>query len=159
VFLLRWREDDLQELERSWGLSLRFQDVTSSFVTQSTTSATAFTAPFVASAAASTSDFANASVEADNLFEEEAEGGDVHVGTGAYELDHGTISDEDQANLIEEVLQDSDEEEEEVETSTTEASADCLQIQWEYTVCQDTFRSCQLLTIMFCRPQTTSTSP
>ncbi|KAJ7801139.1 hypothetical protein B0H14DRAFT_2386691, partial [Mycena olivaceomarginata] len=80
VFLLRWREDDLQELERSWGLSLRFQDVTSSFVTQSTTSATAFTAPFVASVAASTSAFANASVEADNLFEEEAEGGDVHVG-------------------------------------------------------------------------------
>ncbi|KAJ7739076.1 hypothetical protein DFH07DRAFT_752302, partial [Mycena maculata] len=42
AFLLRWREDDLVDLERSWSPSLRFQDVGSCFVTRPTTSTTAF---------------------------------------------------------------------------------------------------------------------
>lgn len=75
-------------------------------------------------------------VDADDLFGEE-EGGDADLDANQYELDPGAISDEDQANLIEEVLHDSDEEEEEAETSTVEASADCLDIRWEYTVRRD----------------------
>jgi hypothetical protein len=59
----------------------------------------------------------------------------VEVDADEYELDPGAISDEDQANLIEEVLHDSDEEDE-TETSAVEAS-DCLDVQWDYTVSFD----------------------
>ncbi|KAJ7080173.1 hypothetical protein B0H15DRAFT_997436, partial [Mycena belliarum] len=115
VFLLRWREDHIIELGRSWGPSLRLQDINSHFVTRSTASATAFATSataFVASTATSTSSFQSAS---------------------SLDLDPGALSDEDQANLIEEVLQDSDDEEEEGEASTVEALADSLDIRWEYT--------------------------
>lgn len=54
-----------------------------------------------------------------------------------YELDPGAISDEDQANLIEEVLHDSDDDEDETETSAVEASTDCLDVRWDYTVSPD----------------------
>jgi hypothetical protein len=53
-----------------------------------------------------------------------------------YELDPGDISDEDQTNLIEEVLQDSDDEDE-TETSAVEASTGCLDVRWDFTVSPD----------------------
>ncbi|KAJ7078554.1 hypothetical protein B0H15DRAFT_1000961 [Mycena belliarum] len=158
VFLLRWREDHITELGRSWGPSLRLQDVNSRFVTQSAASATAFatsattfatsTTTFATSAttfatsattfAASTATSTSSFPLADDLFGEGGGGdGDADMGAAAYELDPGALSDEDQANLIEEVLQDSDEEEEEGESSTVEALADSLDVQWEYTMAGD----------------------
>ncbi|KAJ7091547.1 hypothetical protein B0H15DRAFT_778059, partial [Mycena belliarum] len=156
---------------RRWLLEER-QDVDSRFVNRSTTSATAFTAPFAAfappfAAMATSPDSPMASAPVrrparsppsivphpsidglgqfsrqvpveDGPFGEgegdDRDDGDVEVGVTAYELDPGALSDEDQANLIEEVLHDSDEDDEEVETSTVEAFADCLDIQWEYVV-------------------------
>ncbi|KAJ7876976.1 hypothetical protein B0H13DRAFT_1893443 [Mycena leptocephala] len=118
--LRRWlleerKVDALADLERSWAPCLRFQDIESRFVTQSTSSATTFgtstppfatpTTPFAASAATS---------------------------NAASLLYAGDISDEDQANLIEEVLHDSDDEEDNTATSALEASADCLDMQWDY---------------------------
>ncbi|KAJ7833920.1 hypothetical protein B0H13DRAFT_1914324 [Mycena leptocephala] len=52
--LLQWCKDALANLERSWAPCLRFQDIESHFVTQSTSSATTFgtsTAPFGTSTA------------------------------------------------------------------------------------------------------------
>ena len=65
--------------------------------------------------------------EVEDFFEAEDTAGDESI--SEHELDAGAISDEDQANLIEEVLHDSDREEDETETSTVEASADCLDVQ------------------------------
>ncbi|KAK7027623.1 hypothetical protein R3P38DRAFT_3267723 [Favolaschia claudopus] len=68
-------------------------------------------------------------VEEDELFdnvEDDAEGL-LAIGT-----DLGDISDEEQIQIIEEVLDNSDDEEEVVETSGAEPTADVLEIQWEF---------------------------
>ncbi|KAJ7764550.1 hypothetical protein DFH07DRAFT_770409 [Mycena maculata] len=175
TFLLRRRQEELLDLERSWAPSLRFQDVDSHFVTESVTLATTFgasaaafatsvapsmtpSATSVVSAATpagipSTSSFSPIPiprsthlphvvgaglgrvpvvVEVDDFFEDAEE----DEGTNGHELDPGTISDEDQANLIEEVLHESDEEDE-TETSTVDAFTYCLDVRWKYTPFND----------------------
>ncbi|KAJ7722723.1 hypothetical protein DFH07DRAFT_971788 [Mycena maculata] len=175
TFLLRRRQEELLDLERSWAPSLRFQDADSHFVTESVTLATTFgasaaafatsvapsmtpSATSVVSAATpagipSTSSFSPIPiprsthlphvvgaglgrvpvvVEVDDFFEDAEE----DEGTNGHELDPGTISDEDQANLIEEVLHESDEEDE-TETSTVDAFTYCLDVQWKYTPFND----------------------
>ncbi|KAJ7828174.1 hypothetical protein B0H13DRAFT_2437996 [Mycena leptocephala] len=147
TFLLRWREDNLAYLERSWAPSLRFQDVESRFVTESTSSATTFatsaapsqprlrphpfcfpshSGPTCSLPVVDLLDEAQDAVEAEEgILDEEADG---------YELDPGAISDEDQANLIKEVLHDSDDV---TETSAVEASTVCLDMQWDYMPSND----------------------
>ncbi|KAJ7924775.1 hypothetical protein B0H13DRAFT_1863641 [Mycena leptocephala] len=143
--LLQWRKDALADLERSWAPCLRFQDIESRFVTQSTSSATTFgtsTAPFSTSTtpfSTSTAPFATSTAlfgtpttpfaaSATRSFPvildeaEEAEEAAFDAEADGYELDAGDISDEDQANLIEEVLHDSDDDEDDTATSAVEAS-------------------------------------
>ncbi|KAJ7922225.1 hypothetical protein B0H13DRAFT_2411706 [Mycena leptocephala] len=163
TFLLRWREDALMDLERSWAPFLRFQDVESCFITESTASTTAFrtsttafgtsATPFAPSTASATTVATIPTIVAsssspvlasqpirhptrcppvaevnpvNDLFEEAEEA----PGEDGYELDPGAISDEDQANFIQEVLDESDDEDE-PETSAVEAS-DCLNVKWDY---------------------------
>ncbi|KAJ7866341.1 hypothetical protein B0H13DRAFT_2561464 [Mycena leptocephala] len=163
TFLLRLRKDTLTDLERSWAPCLWLQDVDSCFVTESASSATTFTtsattfatsmttfttstttfatsvatfAPSTATSAPIPTSIAASSSSVSPAEAEEAEE-IVDVDGDGYELDPGAISDEDQANLIEEVLHDSDDDEDETETSAVEASTDCLDVRWDYTPSDD----------------------
>jgi hypothetical protein len=89
---------------------------------------------------------------------EEAEEAAVDAEADGYELDAGDISDEDQANLIEEVLHDSDDEEDDTATSAVEASADCLDMRWDYTVSLDVLQSFHNSPLHFVSPLIMSTS-
>ncbi|KAJ7850971.1 hypothetical protein B0H13DRAFT_2360391 [Mycena leptocephala] len=134
TFLLRLQQVALVDLECSWAPCLRFQDVESRFVTESTTSATTFgtsATPFALSTAFATTIMPSSSsptlptrpvrhsthpppvTEEVDLFEE-AEEAMVEVDTDEYELDP--------------------DEENETETSAVEAS-DCLDVKWDYTPC------------------------
>ncbi|KAJ7881222.1 hypothetical protein B0H13DRAFT_2345209 [Mycena leptocephala] len=160
TFLLRWREDALMDLERSWAPCLRFQDVesVSSLNRQPPRRPSASrdglrnlrdTLRAIHSLATTwlpsqlcghprllcwlpairhpTHCPPVAEVNpVDDLFEEAEEA----LGKDGYELDPGAISDEDQDNLIQEVLDESDDEDE-PETSAVEAS-DCLDVKWDY---------------------------
>ncbi|KAJ7825175.1 hypothetical protein B0H13DRAFT_2375077 [Mycena leptocephala] len=141
--LLQWRKDALANLERSWAPCLRFQDIESFCdpVDQLRDDLRHLHAPFTSTAPfdTSTAPFraptipfaASATLKCSLL--EEAEEAAVDAEADGYELDAGDISDEDQANLIEEVLHDSDDEEDDTATSAVEASADCLDMRWDYT--------------------------
>ncbi|KAF7354322.1 hypothetical protein MVEN_01120600 [Mycena venus] len=153
AFLLRGREDDLVDLERSWAASLRCQDVNSRLVTESGTSATTFGAfattfatPFVTSAASASTlapitpiptpiptSSSSTPLFSPALSHSARPPPVVAAGLPRISVvvEADDLFEEDQANLIEEVLDDSDEDE--TETSTVEATTDCLDVRWEYT--------------------------
>ncbi|KAJ7764503.1 hypothetical protein DFH07DRAFT_770370 [Mycena maculata] len=165
TFLLRWRQEEVADLQCSWAPFLRLQDIDSHFLKESTTSAmtlgtfeTPFGAPSVTSVTSVVPSATSAATsitpahiptilpsstppilhsarpspvvgaglgrvsvvtEVDNFFDDSFDEAEEAAGEGEieHELDAGAISDEDQANLIEEVLHESDQEDE-TETST-----------------------------------------
>ncbi|KAJ7890404.1 hypothetical protein B0H13DRAFT_2341035 [Mycena leptocephala] len=149
TFLLRWREDALMDLERSWAPCLRLHDGLQHLRDglrnlRDTLRAIhslryhrgyhpncrgVIPSPVLASQPIQHPTRCPPVAEVNpvnDLFEEAEEA----PGEDGYELDPGAISDEDQANLIQEVLDESDDEDE-PETSAVEAS-DCLDVKWDY---------------------------